>query len=214
MTLVEYRNLVGHVRALMTTIEMGLAGEPFFWTEAERRVNTRALAMLKLSMHTARGVAERGLTLKRGVQPVGGVQVGEPIGRLDDLYLVPVQTKGGDAVSISPSALTARFNVRRQILDTLDEGLDGDRFVWSDGERSNYIAILHQFGIQLVTATEAKRRGHRVTGCPVGEAYFKAPASRYANVYIFGVQTSEDEQAMAAAARRAARDARYGYQEA
>lgn len=74
----------------------------------------------------------------------------------------------------------------------------GEPLVWhSDGARTAYTRMLREAGLELVTLTEAKRRGHRLKrrAKPVASAWWGPPIKRMADLYVFGVQTTTLERA-------------------
>lgn len=93
----------------------------------------------------------------------------------------------------SPAAFRERLARRTHLIGEILNGLDGHRFGWGDGEYTSKKKLLRELGIELVTHTALKKRGHRLRrgAQSVGTVYFPAPIQSDCDVYIFGVQTTE-----------------------
>lgn len=91
-----------------------------------------------------------------------------------------------DFKPVSPSVVLRRLDSYAGVLVDVRRGLKGNPFTWGDGERRNYVPKAANFGCTLVTETQAKKRGFRLkpTSSPIGSAYFGAPLSRWANLFV------------------------------
>ena len=72
-------------------------------------------------------------------------------------------------------------------------GLSGEKpFSWGDAERKSKTAWLSRLGFVLVSKSKLERGGHELKRGmkPVGCAYYKAPLSRHADLYLLGIQTT------------------------
>ena len=92
----------------------------------------------------------------------------------------------------NPSALANHLQKRIALLHQLEQGLRGHSFDWGNSAGAVWRKQLKdEFGIELVTETGAAKAGHRIKkrAQPVGRMYFKAPISKYADLYVLNVQT-------------------------
>lgn len=81
----------------------------------------------------------------------------------------------------------AKMNFLAEVL----AGLEGERFDWGLAEAESKTKALSLMGVELVTASGARKRGHvlKKGAVPVGARYFGAPIQRCADLYILGIQT-------------------------
>jgi hypothetical protein len=85
-----------------------------------------------------------------------------------------------------------KLKVRAELLAEIWRALQyRDTLVWGSGKRVTYTRLLREMGVELVTKTAAKRRGHEIRRRqhPIALAYFNAPIQRTAELYIVGIQT-------------------------
>lgn len=82
-----------------------------------------------------------------------------------------------------------------ELLQVVQEGLEGHPFEWGDGQRKSWTPKLEKCGITLVTKTQIAKRGYRVKKGkkPVGSAYFGTPIKRYAELYVLEEQCAKIE---------------------
>lgn len=89
------------------------------------------------------------------------------------------------------SAERARLKTLIGVAEAISNGLSGRPFCWGGGEAMSKRRALRQLGIELVTASRAKKLGHELLARakPVGETYYGAPICGHCDVYVLGVQT-------------------------
>jgi hypothetical protein len=82
-----------------------------------------------------------------------------------------------------------------RLRDTLNEvirGLGGKPFKWNGSERARRRRLLEAADVRVMTRTGIAKAGHRLKrgAKPIGQVYFGAPLSRYAEVFLLDVQTT------------------------
>lgn len=96
-------------------------------------------------------------------------------------------------MSKSPSHVIKRLNTQimlaQGIIDNLQGGENGN-MSWSNGGMKNYVRMLREMGITLVTKTQAKKMGYRMKrgAQPVASGYFTAPISQQCDLYVLECQ--------------------------
>lgn len=93
--------------------------------------------------------------------------------------------------TVAPSVVERRLATWSYIVQALISGLQGQGFSWSAGEVKAYRPKAKALGFTLVTKTGAKNLGYRIKEGvkPVGNGYFLAPISGFADLYILECQT-------------------------
>lgn len=87
---------------------------------------------------------------------------------------------------MAPSKTDLDLSRSIKVAMQIQNGLRGKLFQWGETERINYTLRAANLGVTLVTATTLKRRGYELkrNAQPVGRAYYGAPLSRYADLYV------------------------------
>lgn len=90
--------------------------------------------------------------------------------------------------------INTRDKLRRRVellSDIQNALLQRRRLSWGSGERVSKSGMLRDVGLDLVSRTAAGKRGHVIKRGQkaVVLAYFGAPLQRYADLFIFGIQT-------------------------
>lgn len=94
---------------------------------------------------------------------------------------------------MSPSDLRKRLDRNANLLDRVSAVLNGaPAMQWGEGERITFTRMLRQHGVELVSRTAAKRRGHRIKrrARPLAVAYFGAPIQLDVELFVFDVHTA------------------------
>ena len=91
----------------------------------------------------------------------------------------------------TPYAVKKRLDTLIAIAQQVQRGLDGQPFHWGDTERKNYTPKAAALGLTLVTKTQMLKLGRelRFGAKAVGNAYFGAPLSHTAALYVLECQT-------------------------
>ncbi|WP_013324104.1 hypothetical protein [Gloeothece verrucosa] len=91
MVVVKKKADIERMAFILDQILGGLKGSPFSWGQGQQWAWVPVARELGLDLLTINQISKRGYRLKRGVQPVGKIYLGSPIGLWCNVYLLQIQ---------------------------------------------------------------------------------------------------------------------------